>query len=55
MSRYYKVLGCNAIRSKLFIVAFALFSAACFTGCGQTGPLYLPDEKPGTQENNEQT
>ncbi len=53
MSRYFDVFGHKAIRSKLIIAAFSLLCAACFSGCGQTGPLYLPDEKSGQPENTE--
>ncbi|WP_434556032.1 LPS translocon maturation chaperone LptM [Sessilibacter corallicola] len=50
MPHYFHVLRTWAIRSKLLFIGISLASLLALSGCGQTGPLYLPDEKPGENQ-----
>lgn len=41
-------------RSVIALLALALGSAALFTGCGQKGPLFLPEEAPQEQQKEQE-
>ncbi|MDP5324634.1 MAG: lipoprotein [Litorivicinaceae bacterium] len=35
---------------KIFVLMLTLIGSALLIGCGQTGPLYLPDQPAATSE-----
>ena len=41
--------------SRLAMVALLLAGGAGLAGCGQKGPLYLPDDAPATEPSNQPT